>query len=195
MSDQMEKTYRKILVIGATSRNLGKTGLACSLLGRFPDYPITAIKIKTLRPGDQASHGKGTHLTAPFSIRFEDNRAEGSDSGRLLQAGAKQVLYIKSHFHSLLPAFREALLLVPENHLMVIESNSIIELIRPAIYILIKGQLPEDYKDSALSTEHSADIILYSNGSGYTSDPDELPIGISESGWELYRARTVSPEF
>lgn len=190
----MEKEYQRIMVIGATSRNLGKTGLICRLIGNIPDLPVTAIKIKTIRDGDREFHGKDTHLEGSFLIREEWGAGDKDDTVRLKTAGAAQVLYIKTHRNALLDAFKKAMQMVPECNLIIIESNSIVELIRPGIYILIKGADPSVFKPSACITEGSADIILFSDGRRFSDDPESLPIGVSESGWNLIRPNAPTSE-
>lgn len=179
----MEKSFKNILVIGATSRNLGKTTLVCQMIRRFSNNRITALKIKTLRDGDQEFHGRGSFLEVPFLVRDESETGGLNDSALYKAAGAAQVIYIKSKIEFLEEAFQKALEMIPENHLLIIESNSIVELINPGIYILIKGLDPDTYKPSSLTTEKSADIILSSDGRNFSEDPAHLPVGITPLGW------------
>lgn len=181
----MEKRARKILVVGATSRNLGKTGLVCSLIRRFSDHTVTFLKIKTLREGDQSFHGTGSYPEGNYSIREETGPEKFTDTARILEAGAGQVLYIRAKVIFLKAAFLEALEKIPENHLIIIESNSIVEVVKPAIYILILGPDRAKYKPSSVSTRASADLILHSDGTGYLENPDHLPLSVSAQGWEL----------
>ena len=91
----MIKKYSNILVIGATNRNLGKTEFISRLILRFSEEFITAVKIKTLYPGDKKFHGRDTEAETKFLVRKENS--EGlEDSRRFLAAGAEAVYYIKS---------------------------------------------------------------------------------------------------
>jgi hypothetical protein len=183
----MEKTYEKILVVGATSRNLGKTNMVCALISRFSNYPITAIKIKTLRPGDQQFHGTDPDPDVRFIIRNESELAGRDDTVRLLKAGAAQVLYIKCPRENLAEAFAGAATMIPPGNMVIIESNSIREIIRPAIYLLIMGAEPSLYKPSAIETAVYADITITTDGSSYSVPPERLPIRISGNAWKTIR--------
>ncbi len=181
----MENRHENILVIGASSRNLGKTTLICSLLRRFAEFPLTALKIKTMQEGDETFHGKGSTLEGPYLIREETSLNGTEDSVRLLNAGATQVLYLKTRRDSLRESFQTTLEMIPQGNLVIVESNSLVEIIRPAIYILIKGYDPKLYKPSSLRTEKHADIILKSDGKRFSIDPEHLPVRTSGNRWEI----------
>jgi hypothetical protein len=181
----MEKNHPEILVIGATSRNLGKTTLLCRLIQRFNQTPITAVKIKTLRDGDRAWHGSSAELDGNFRVWEDAGDDRLPDSGRMREAGARQVLYVKAKIEALEEAFGEALGRIPSGHLILVESNSLVRLINPGIYLLIKGMDPATYKPSARETESRADIIIRSDGKSFSTDPDDLPLAATPGGWML----------
>jgi len=191
----MEKKYKKILVVGATSRNLGKTTLLCKIITRFCANPITAIKIKTLRDNDEGFHGRNSVMEGPYIVRKEQVSGGMADTDRLFKAGARKVLYIKSKVQALPEAFSQAMQLVPDDHFLVIESNSLVECIDPGIYILIKGKDPSLYKPSSITTEDSADLVIFSDGTAYSSNPDDLPIATSTYGWEIKSQDNPISEF
>jgi hypothetical protein len=77
--------------------------------------------------------------------------------------------------------------MIPPGNMVIIESNSIREIIRPAIYLLIMGAEPSLYKPSAIETAVYADITITTDGSSYSVPPERLPIRISGNAWKTIR--------
>jgi hypothetical protein len=135
-----------IVVIGGQARNVGKTGVVCGLIAAFPKRRWTAIKI--------SQHGHGV------VVLEERGRATGTDSARYLAAGAARAFWISTDEGKLaaaMPHVREAMK-GAEN--VILESNSVLEFVRPDLYAVVLGPAMADFKASALRYLERADAIV-----------------------------------
>lgn len=162
------------LLIGATSKNCGKTTFVCQLLELHKAHHPIAVKIKTLYPGDGKWHGKGSDLEGKFTLREEFQDSGLEDSGRMLLSGANRVFYIKSASDNLEEAVAKFLENVPSHSPILFESNSVRDIIQPAAFIMIKGADPKDYKPSSLRLMEFADIHIKTDGERHDPSPSEI---------------------
>lgn len=177
--------FKNILAVGATNRNLGKTEFICRLLKRFQDKSIIAIKIKTIYPGDENHHGKGSKFESDFLVRKESKEKGLDDSKRFLFAGAESVYYIKAHIQHLDTAINEVRSKFSDSQLFIAESNSLLKYFQPGGFIMIKGADPKIYKPSSIELMHMADKIVYSDGASFDFTPEEINIHVDKSGWKI----------
>jgi len=140
----MTRTER-LLIIGGSGRDAGKSSLAALLISRYAERGITAIKI-TPHP-----HPEVTGLTmiagnTKFQIYEERNSTSEKDSARMLRAGASKVFLIVSAESGLSEAFAELIPFLPEGMPILCESPALRRLIIPDLFVLMlhsEGQNPE----------------------------------------------------
>jgi molybdopterin-guanine dinucleotide biosynthesis protein len=152
-----------IVVVGGHSRNIGKTSVVEGLIGRLKDLNWTAFKIT------QYGHGFCTADGAPCDCQTDDHTiavsAErdpqtGTDSARFLAAGAVRSLWVRTRQGMLaeaMPRIRRELA-AAEN--AILESNSLIQFLRPDLYLSVLDYGTADFKDSARLYLDRADAIL-----------------------------------
>jgi molybdopterin-guanine dinucleotide biosynthesis protein len=162
-----------VIVIGGHSRNIGKTSVVASLIARLPEFHWTAFKIT------QYGHGFCTADGAPCDCQTDDHTiaisAErdpntGTDSARFLAAGAVKSLWVRTRQGMLaeaMPRIRKELG-AAEN--AILESNSILQFLRPDLYLTVLDQATADFKDSARLYLDRADAILL-RSSGLKLEP------------------------
>ena len=73
-----------IIVVGGSSRGVGKTALVCGLIASLPEFRWTAVKITGHK------HGK------PEPVWEETTAGQGSDTARYLAAGARWALLVSA---------------------------------------------------------------------------------------------------
>lgn len=146
----------RLLVVGGHTRNIGKTALVVDLLRAFPEAAWTAVKIT------QYGHGLCTREGEPcgcapdehtFALDEEQDPSSGTDTSRFLAAGAAHALWLRTkqgHLAEALPMLREAL----ERYAgaegnVILESNTLLQFLRPQLYIVVLDPTREDFKDSA----------------------------------------------
>ena len=173
----------RALVIGATSRNCGKTSFISQLTEQFSEFLPIAVKIKTLYPDDDSWHGSGRKLDSPFSIREELIDTGMKDSQRWLRSGAHKVYYIKSYHDSLESAIKIFLDQIPVALPLIIESNSIRDFIEPSGFFVISDGEESNFKPSARRLLPLADRIIKTDGERHVPSTSELNIQWNSTKW------------
>lgn len=165
-----------LLLIGGSSRNVGKTTFVVKLIEKFAkEYLIVGLKIKTVYEGDDFFHGKdSTPLDTDYRLIEEFDRDLNEDTSKMLKAGATRAFKLKVKAVAVLPAFEYFKSLLSKPYLIVCESNSLRNVLKPAIYLLIKQKDGESMKPSAQKLEKYADKIIYTDGTKHDFDLGEL---------------------
>ena len=152
-----------IVAVGGQTRNVGKTSLVENIIRAFPERNWTAMKITQHGHGVCSEVGVPCHCADepehPFAID-EETKATTTDSGRFLAAGARRAYWLRTAQGELaygLPIFRE-IADAAEN--LIVESNSVVGFLRPALYLTVVDYSIEDFKDSARRLLDRADAIV-----------------------------------
>ena len=152
-----------VVVVGGHSRNIGKTSVVAALIARMPEMRWTAFKIT------QYGHGFCTADGAPCDCQTDDhtlaiseerNASSGTDSARFLAAGAVRSLWVRTRQGMLaeaMPRIRKELA-AAEN--AILESNSVMQFLRPDLYLTVLDAGTTDFKDSARLFLDRADAVL-----------------------------------
>lgn len=175
-----------IVAVGGHSRNVGKTSVAAGLIYAFRKHPWTAIKISSHRHASISSLKKDNEEN--FDIYEESNREGSSDTSRFLAAGAGRSLWMRikddrsDTAQQLLPILQSC-------PFVLIESNRILRVIRPDLFIMVLRFDTIDFKDSARTYLRQADAVIAVN-------PDSSPPpweGISETLSKIPQFITADP--
>ncbi len=150
-----------IVAVGGHSRNVGKTSVAAGLIHAFRRYPWTAIKISSHR------HASLSNLTKDNEENFcdvyeESNREGSSDTSRFLAAGARRSLWMRIEDHRSDTA-QQLLPILQSSPFVLLESNRILRLIRPDLFIMVLRFDTMDFKDSARACLRQADAVVAVN--------------------------------
>ncbi len=181
-----ELIENSLLLIGGSSRNVGKTTFVVKLIEKFArEHSIIGLKIKTIYEGDSFFHGKDrTPLDSDYRLIEEFDETSGEDTSKMLRAGAKRAFRLKVKSAAILEAFNAFRDLLTKPCLIVCESNSLRKVVKPAIYLLIKQQSDENMKPSAKELEKYADKIIYTDGESHDFDLSKILIK-DTSGWAI----------
>ncbi len=155
----------KSLVIGGNSRNVGKTGLAVSIIEACRDLEWTAVKVTQFGHGICSRSGGACGCAVsdpqcPYEIDEETGLIPTTDTARLLAAGASQVLWLRVALGKLkeaLPALRERL---QGSRRVLFESNGIVEYWPPTAYLSVLQCDSTDCKASARRLASAADAFI-----------------------------------
>ena len=162
-----------IVVIGGHSRNVGKTSVVAGLIAALPTYNWTAFKITQFGHGRCSLNGKPCHCATSdhtWAISEEKDRSGKSDSSRFLVAGAKRSFWVRTEQGRLADAIPTITRRIAESENAILESNSILKLLQPDLYISVLDPAIEDFKSSALAAVHKADaFIVNADHNGYPS--------------------------
>ncbi|HUW91875.1 MAG TPA: hypothetical protein VMV74_01825 [Bacteroidales bacterium] len=126
----------RLLIIGGTGRDSGKSTLAALLISKFTSRGVTAIKI-TPHVHPEMS---GLTLIAGkegFHIYEERNSVSEKDSSRMLRAGASKVFLIISGEATLGEAFTALQPFLTPGTPIICESPALRRIVSPDLFILM----------------------------------------------------------
>lgn len=166
----------RVIVVGGHTRSIGKTQLVCDVISAFPNSNWIAGKITQYGHGVCAQNGENCDC-APTehvcALDWEMHADTGTDSARFLAAGARRSFWLRTKQGFLaegLPLLRAALEQVRSTSyggvpLLILESNSLLQFLKPSLYFAVVDPSKEDFKDSARAALDRADAIVL-RGSG-----------------------------
>ena len=150
-----------IIGIGGSHSGTGKTTIASMLL--------SALSSESLNPGAHRRWGAIKCTKTALYTSLIDDRAildrKDKDTGKLLKAGAEEVLWIRGPLEGIKETVSMAIDRLSHLDGIIIEGNSAIEFSNPDVVIFILGICGEEMeKASALRLIKHADIIVFPRG-------------------------------
>lgn len=166
----------RVIVVGGHTRSIGKTQLVCDVIARFSRANWIAGKVTQYGHGVCTQNGENCdcapteHVSA---LDWETQTDTGTDSARFLAAGARRSFWLRTKQGYLaegLPLLRAAIkdartASCAESPSLILESNSLLQFLRPSLYLAVLDPAKEDFKDSARSALDRADALVL-RGSG-----------------------------
>jgi hypothetical protein len=150
----------QVIVVGGHTRSIGKTQLVCDLIAAFPNENWIAGKITQYGHGVCAQNGSNCDCAPDehvCAISWE-KRANETDSGRFLAAGARRSFWLRTKQGFLaegMPLLRETLHELEaekdrsEPGLVILESNTLLQFLKPSLYLMVVDPSKADFKESA----------------------------------------------
>ncbi|MCZ2074361.1 MAG: hypothetical protein HUU41_04550 [Bryobacteraceae bacterium] len=152
-----------LVVVGGHSRNIGKTSVAAGIIAALPEVHWTAVKITQHGHGICSPAGTPCDCAVEYSHPFaldEEKQPGGTDSGRFLAAGAKRAYWLRTPSAQLghaIPSLRKIIESSPNT---IIESNSVLQFLRPDLYIVVADYTIADRKESSWLYMDRADAFV-----------------------------------
>lgn len=154
-----------MIQIGSTGRNSGKTTIAKALIAEnhqhFSIYGLKIIAISGARGKCQRGEtgcGICTSIDDGYELIEETDDNGQKDTMQLLRAGCKKVFLLKVFHDYLLEGFLAFLQFVPADTLIICESNSLREVVKPGLFLMMTNQ--KGIKKTAANVIDQADMIL-----------------------------------
>jgi hypothetical protein len=161
----------RVIVVGGHTRSIGKTQLVCDIISTYPQANWIAGKITQYGHGVCAQNGNNCdcapdeHICA---IEWEAHPQSGTDSARFLTAGAKRSFWLRTKQGFLaegLPLMRDVLKQTfsgteEDSPPLILESNSLLQFLKPSLYFAVIDPAHEDFKDSARIALDRADALV-----------------------------------
>ena len=191
---------KNIIIIGATTRNVGKTEFVCNLISRVAaESPVYGLKISAVEyENGKCDHCDGTKcevcssLEGTFEI-IEESKADlkspenngfsGKDTQRMLHAGADKVYWLKVKNNYFAEGAEKLLSMIPDNVCVVCESNSLRQIVKPGVFVVIAQKGLKEMKPSCEQVIKHADRIITFNGDSWDFQPDTITFNKNE--WRL----------
>jgi len=165
----------RLIAIGGHTRSIGKTQLVCDLIAALPQAHWLAGKITQYGHGVCATNGHDCdcapteHIVA---LDWESETQSGTDSARFLQAGAARSFWLRTKQGYLaegMAPLRQALSEVaPADGRdcinVIVESNSLLQFVKPSLYVTVLDTARDDFKDSARQMLDRADVFVFRRG-------------------------------
>lgn len=173
-----------IVVVGGSTKDIGKTALACTIISALRDFNWTAAKIT----------GHSYELADPASpnlcptIWEETVAGQETDTARYLAAGARRALLVTRHDERV--PIEELRLALGNDRNILFESNRIIDAVRPDVCLALAGSSRTDLKLSFTRLLRKADALVSVGRIEIKSA--ELPADIMQ--FELQSPDRISPE-
>jgi hypothetical protein len=161
----------RVIVVGGHTRSIGKTQLVCDVISTFRSANWIAGKITQYGHGVCTQNGENCDC-APAehacAISWEARADTGTDSARFLAAGARRSFWLRTKQGFLaegLPLLRNVLehateVGVAELPPVILESNSLLQFLKPSLYFAVVDPAKEDFKDSARAVLDRADALV-----------------------------------
>jgi len=155
-----------LVVVGGHSRNIGKTAVTAGLIRKLRRRRWAAVKVTQYGHGICSSEGKACGCAAdaggaehPFALS-EEYEPNGTDSGRFLAAGARRSFWLRTPAGELQCAAATIQKILDQNANVIMESNSVLELVRPDVFLMLLDFGCEDFKPSSLRFMDRADAFV-----------------------------------
>jgi len=150
------------VVVGGHSRNIGKTSVTEGLIRKLRDRKWTALKITQYGNAFCAHHtGEAVCGCEPdngeeFALT-EEYEPNATDTGRFLAAGAKRSFWLRVPAGELPRAASLVRKILTQGDNVMVESNSILELVQPDLFLMLLDFGCQDFKASSLRYMDRAD--------------------------------------
>lgn len=154
-----------LIAVGGHSRNIGKTSVVAGLIRKLRDRGWCALKITQYGNGP-CSHKGGTVACGcepedgeAFALT-EEYEPNDTDSGRFLGAGAERSFWLRVPAGELALAEKTVRKVLSQSGNVIVESNSILELVKPDLFLMVLDFGCEDFKASSLRFMDRADAFV-----------------------------------
>jgi hypothetical protein len=153
----------KLVVVGGQARKVGKTSVMTGLIRGLNALDWTAVKISH-HAGDADGQDTSPADELPAHLDFQlseetDPKGRG-DTSLYLRAGARRALWLRARGGKLAPALPALLEALGSDEHVIVESNSILALLEPAVFLFVVGESGGELKASARQLLGRADAFV-----------------------------------
>ena len=136
-----------IISVSSSSKKSGKSTVAAFLVRELDaEY---ALKVS-----------KGSHSPSPIVTDPELISRAGTDTGALVSAGARKVIWVNASEGKLDVELQEAIEMFPPGGVLVVEGNSALEYIAPDFSVFVMTVPFDEFKPSGVLALARADLVL-----------------------------------
>lgn len=173
----------RLLLIGGTGRNVGKTTLACRIIEKVSkEAAIIGLKVSTQKPGEMKFHGTGHTSFDKYSITHEESIIPSKDTAKMINCGALASYYIETKADYVTAAYNGFKKQISADMALVCESRTLRDYIKPALFIMLVNE--EHTKSDSLHFIKLADVVFkYQDGLDELQNLVEAISYSNENGW------------
>jgi len=153
----------RIITISGANKDIGKSSLAAYLASHCRGCAGIKVTVHAERPSGEAVIEESDPPVAP-----------GTDTARMVEAGASPVFWVRTTVEDLTAAVEEAWprLKAP---VVIVEGNSVLEHLEPDFAVFIMGATFDDFKPSAFTAIRKAHTVVV-NGQERLTGADVLDL-------------------
>ena len=155
-----------LVVVGGHSRNIGKTSVVAGLIRKLKRSKWIAVKITQYGNGVCTQHSEacgcepsGSDAGQAFALS-EEYEPNATDTGRFLAAGAERSFWLRVPAGELPRAAETVRKILAQGENAIIESNSVVELVQPDVFLMLLDFSCQDFKASSLRLMDRADAFV-----------------------------------
>jgi len=154
-----------LIAVGGHSRNIGKTSVTAGLIRKLRERKWCALKITQYGNAVCSHHGGAAGCGCEpedgeaFALT-EEYEPNDTDSGRFLGAGAARSFWLRVPAGELPRAEKTVRKILSQSENVIVESNSILELVKPDLFLMVLDFGCEDFKASSLRFLDRADAFV-----------------------------------
>lgn len=185
--DEEDLMLWRLVVVGGHTRSIGKTQLVCDVIQAFPQVSWIAGKITQYGHGVCAQNGEHCDC-APLehvcALDWERSEVTRTDTARFLAAGARRSFWLRTKQGFLaegMPLLRRALEELParldsaKKTALIVESNSLMQFVKPSLYFAVIDPNKQDLKESAQIALDRANVLVL-RGEAQSADAPPAPL-------------------
>ncbi len=174
----------KVLLVGGVGRNVGKTEFVCRVIEKISQtHSVYGLKVSVIYPDERLFHGNHSSELKQGRLFEETSADTDKDTSRMIRAGAKRVFYLQSDEQGILEGYTDFRKIIPQNSVVVCESNSLGEVLVPGLSIMVKS-LTSEIKPRSIAQLKRADLILVSDGVSGFAELNAISFDDTQ-GWYL----------
>lgn len=149
-----------IISVSSSSKKSGKSTVAAFLVRELEaEY---ALKVS-----------KGSHSPSPIVTDPELISRPGTDTGALVSAGARKVIWVNASEGKLDVELQEAIGMFPPGGVLIVEGNSALEHLPVDFAVFVMTVPFEEFKPSAEAALEKADLVLVDKRGALAPEPRE----------------------
>lgn len=171
----------RMLLVGSTGRNTGKTALAMAIIANFRHHGrLIGLKVSTIydHSGTCIRGGEGcgvcTSLEGHFALTEEVETTKDKDTAKLLSAGARKVYWLRAGREHLAAGYAEFQRQIKSTDFIICESNSIRTVVKPGLFLMTTRDSARDIKASAHEVLPFADRVVTFDGDRQNISMDDI---------------------
>lgn len=172
----MENKLKNMIIVGGSHRQSGKTDVACQIIKKLVKKgSVVCLKVCCHDPSDARD------LKADFTLDdywlVKEEPSEGTKStDKMYAIGASAVYRLIVMKDALQEAFKLFLEEVEQDKMVVCESNSLRELVEPAMFVFVDKKSEDKEKYSSARVRKFADVIIKNDGVKLSPSPEKIKI-------------------
>jgi hypothetical protein len=153
----------KLVIVGGQARKVGKTSVIAGMIRGLKMLAWTAVKV-SYHSREADSHDAPSADELPPHLDFllsEERDAQGhGDTSLYLAAGARRALWLRTRDEGLSRSLSSLLEALAGDEHVIVESNSLLGFLQPAVFLMVIDELSRDVKASARQFLARADALV-----------------------------------